>query len=302
MQGHGKGIEFFQTFAIELLGTDALRSSLAQEEQVIGLREGEIQIVKDDQGEDSLLPNQPSNEIEGLHLAAQIQIARGLVEKEATGILSQGSSEGDPLSLPTAEALATAVGQPFETEAAKGLGRLLPILVPKDPAHVGTTAEKDGMPDAKVADLDLLRHPGNATGPLAKGKGSHGTIVEKDLAFIGSESASKTGEETGLSGAVRPEQNEKPPRFDLQVETFEEGPPSPGQREISGHELHERLLISRSKKVGAPRNEVSTPTGRTPAVGRLRPRASAPRSNRAPTSEELGRSQRCSTPTIPRAR
>ena len=210
-QGHVNPIDGTEGGAGENPSRWSIRrdSTLAQQENSVGVARGEVEVVKRDDGDHVSRSGHSPDELHHLELSPKVQGARRFVEQHEPWIADEGLGDGHELMLATAQLLDIATAEIIDAEFGKsrfGGRHIRGVRVPAPPALLAS--EKDDLEDRQNRpDGQMLRHIAHALHPLARGKRRQVLAVQYHLAATMTNEPCDASEERRLSGRVRSDED-----------------------------------------------------------------------------------------------
>ena len=221
-----------------------------------------------------------------------IQIPRRLVQHQQLWVLSQGPRDGDLLLFSAGKAFRVSVGKFLQSHFPDDLLHSIvigsPCLQPeiRDPAH------ENGIIHAQFSEMDMLRDIGDPSCTLPERHGEDILPIQFDPASGRSQKAKDDLEQCGLSGAVFSKEHANLPfrKRKRNIPEYRKRMPAVLKREVFDlqHQcfsLPEKIM---AMKNGAPKRDVTAPTGSADPRPILRARVSASKRRRHPARQEAG--------------
>ena len=184
-------------------------AALVEQHHLVGDRGRLVEVVQHDADRDAVLVGQVADQVEDLHLVAQVEERGRLVEQQHAGVLGQAGGQPDPLQLAAGQLVDGAVGHRGH---AGDLHR--PGDGPRPVGVVGAPAAPVGV--AAVADhvahADAGRHrtalgeQRDPAGEVARGQRQRGrhAVVEQHVAADRPVQPGQRAQQRRLAAAVRP--------------------------------------------------------------------------------------------------
>ena len=158
--------------------------------------------MQDHKSREPLLPRERAHQLHHLILAARIEAARRLVEKEHARLLHQGAGQHGLLRLAAGKLVEETQLQLFQPDAADHGFAQGQIVLPDRPAEVGLPSEQDAVKNRRAAQLVFLRHIGDAPGQLAAAQRRDRHAVEKNFSLRRRADAVDACDKRALADAV----------------------------------------------------------------------------------------------------
>ena len=219
-------------------------ASFGEEDDPVGVGNGEVEVVEDGAGAKAVVLNQFADGAEEGVLVAEVEGCGGLVEEEPGGgrglpvlevELGEDAGEVDALAFPAGEGGIAPVAHGEELDGGKGGLAGIPVLWGFPSAEVGDPAEEDDLLDGEVELKEgMLGHDGPPTGEDSGGVIGEGLAVEEDGAGIGLEGAGEDAEEGGLAGAVGAEDDGELTGLQFEIDGVENGAGATGEADLFG--------------------------------------------------------------------
>src|SRR5690606_8429670 len=88
-EGERPAVDLFEGVTAQYLrgGTECSGPAAVEEEEVVGVAGGEVEVVGDEEDGDAVAPGEVGEEFEDRHLVADIECGGRLVEDEGAGLL-----------------------------------------------------------------------------------------------------------------------------------------------------------------------------------------------------------------------
>ena len=145
----------------------------------------EIKLVGDDDASVAVFFGEAAEAAHQLDFAANVEIARGLVEEEKLGLLREGAGENGALALAAGKFVHAAVGEMLRTDLREGfLGHeAIGFIFEAQAAAIGVAALQDVFPNVqRKQQIAFLMHDGDALGAFAERQIGGQLAVEFDAA------------------------------------------------------------------------------------------------------------------------
>jgi hypothetical protein len=113
-----------------------------------------VEVVKHDPQRRRVLIGEVTDQVEDLHLIAEVEMVGGFVQQQDAGVLGEAGREPDPLQLAAGELVDRAIGHSVDPGQSHGVldGRAVGVCERRETTAVGVPAEAD-----HVADLEARR-------------------------------------------------------------------------------------------------------------------------------------------------
>lgn len=200
-------------------GLGPIDGPIPQEHGLVGVHNGQIQVVKDGDHRDAPAGAERLDDLHGLLLEAHIQVAGGLVQQHDPGALGHRPGDKHPLALPAGELVELTHGVPGQVHGLQHLPGDVVVLALQPSLSVRHPPGEHGFQhvEAASARLGVLGHIADESGPFSGGEAPQVGVVGEHPARLGPEDAVDALEQGGLSRAVGAQQGAEGAGGHLQV-------------------------------------------------------------------------------------
>ena len=232
----------------------------------------------------------------GLELVADVEAARWFVHQHDGRLLGQGPCDDHALSLSTAQLVDGAEREVVQSHQVQGFKRNVPVGFADPHPGVWDPAHHDRIDhgDRKHRPV-VLRDVAHVAGQRPPRHAPHVFTFVADRACLRVVDPIEAFEQRRLSRPVRPHDRQNLSPLGLEADAFQHLPPAVGVVHAVHGKTHPEYLVLRAmtrlRKSGTPRNEMTIPTGMTTGESSVRPIVSESTTRMAPMITEKGRSR-----------